>query len=105
MILIVQGTYSLTKLTYCVVEIVFYFCRSSDTGNTCSPSEISFAVKQLLMKYLPNDQLAKMACIQKSATANNNKFIRKRPEFSFATLQYMEKYNLLAPGNIKKGNS
>ncbi|KAF5270433.1 hypothetical protein FQR65_LT05621 [Abscondita terminalis] len=59
-------------------------------------NEISFAVQQLLMKYLPNEHLAKI-------TTNHNNFqkpkqtgrIKRRPEFSMATVQYMQKYNLL----------
>ncbi|XP_018328117.1 uncharacterized protein LOC108738981 isoform X2 [Agrilus planipennis] len=70
-------------------------CDSSNSSNSsCSPTEISFAVKQLLMKYMPDEQLAKVA------TENSQeKFGNRRSDFSFATLQYMQKYNLLAKEN------
>lgn len=78
-------------------------CRSADDNRKYTSSEISFAVKQLLMKYLPPEQLAKVVSTKKNeARLNNDKelvdLIRKKPEFSLATLQYMRKYNLLTSG-------
>ncbi|XP_065169566.1 uncharacterized protein [Atheta coriaria] len=68
---------------------------STDAAYT--PTQVSFAVKQLLMKYLPDDQLAKVAAKSKPKIINNNpkNLIKRRPDFSMATVQYMEKYNLL----------
>lgn len=60
------------------------------------------------MKYLPDDQLAKITYTQGAVAGNNNNnnnLIKRRPEFSIATLQYMEKYNLLASGNSRKGKT
>ncbi|KAF2904792.1 hypothetical protein ILUMI_01357 [Ignelater luminosus] len=73
-----------------------------------SPNDVSFAVKQLLMKYLPNEQLAKLAHMQTQKTASPQLaeqagLIKRRPEFSFATVQYMQKYNLLSD-NSKPNN-
>lgn len=79
----------------------FIFSSGSET-----PTEISFAVKQLLMKYLPDDQLAKVAQRQPPAPLFVNKhpaMVAGRPEFSFASVQYMKKYNLL-PSNGKLGD-
>lgn len=55
------------------------------------------------MKYLPGEQLAKVANTydNKVAIPSNNqgpKLIKQRPEFSFATLEYMKKYNLISAG-------
>ncbi|KAK9872571.1 hypothetical protein WA026_018704 [Henosepilachna vigintioctopunctata] len=71
-----------------------------------SPEQISFAVKQLLMKYLPDDQLSRLAL------QNNKNFPKKRsedkiilnsraPEFSFNTVQFMKKYDLIANDGAK----
>lgn len=83
------------------------FRTTSDTGEY-TPTEISFAVKQLLMKYLPNDHLAKVARNKNNPQEKDLQekvgLIKKRPEFSFASLQYMKKYNLLASGDSQKGN-
>ncbi|RZB41651.1 uncharacterized protein BDFB_006259 [Asbolus verrucosus] len=63
-------------------------------------SEVSFAVKQLLMKYLPDDKLTKALNKQKeqpTAHVKEKKKFKKPPgsEFSFATLQYLKKYNII----------
>ncbi|KAJ8976944.1 hypothetical protein NQ317_010140 [Molorchus minor] len=66
-----------------------------------SPTEVSFAVKQILMKYLPDDQLAKIQCKQGPGMADkakNPEVFAQRPEFSFASVEYMRKYNLI-PNN------
>lgn len=75
---------------------------SDDTeGKSYDHEDISFAVKQLLMKYLPADHLAKLAAKEKQdgGTPLTPKekigVIKNRPEFSFATVQYMKKYNLI----------
>lgn len=50
------------------------------------------------MKYLPDDHLAKVTYKQDNLTENvkkDNGFVKRHPQFSFATLQYMKKYNLL----------
>ncbi|GJQ88336.1 hypothetical protein Trydic_g3811 [Trypoxylus dichotomus] len=83
-------------------------CLNGDesTNSVYSPSEISFAVRQLLMKYLPNDQLLRLARTdmnrsKKSSDCNRTNFVaRRRPEFSFATIQYMKKYNLLTSDSM-----
>ncbi|KAK5649901.1 hypothetical protein RI129_000930 [Pyrocoelia pectoralis] len=59
-------------------------------------NDVSFAVKQLLMKYLPNEQLSKVTHNQKNyQNVKQPGNIQRRPEFSIATVQYMQKYNLL----------
>ncbi|EEZ97356.2 hypothetical protein TcasGA2_TC011176 [Tribolium castaneum] len=61
--------------------------RESD----CDQTDVSCAVQQLLMKYLPEDKLAK--AINKPRPIKDNQF--KPPlntDFSFATLQYMKKF-------------
>lgn len=74
---------------------------SNDYSSEYSPNEISFAVKQLLMKYLPDEQLAKVNSnkgkqpLSKTKPNYPTNLINRRPEFSMATVQYMEKYNLL----------
>lgn len=74
---------------------------SNDTEQFAS-NEISFAVKQLLMKYLPNEELAKITCDKKRVSPTVNKGLikenKRRPEFSFATLEYLKKYNLIENG-------
>lgn len=81
-------------------------CSSDDTGDqSYNQEDISYTVKQLLMKYLPDEYLAK---ISKRANAHQNPAmltpkekvgaIKNRPEFSFATVQYMKKYNLISNG-------
>ncbi|XP_044262091.1 uncharacterized protein LOC123009681 [Tribolium madens] len=75
--------------------------RESDLDENCDQTDVSCAVQQLLMKYLPEDKLAK--AINKPLPTKEKHF--KPPlntDFSFATLQYMKKYNLI-DGNTKKG--
>lgn len=69
-----------------------------------SPTEISYGVKQLLMKYLPDEHLAKISA--KSKTDRHKRDMHgtmdAKRDMSFASLQYMKKYNLLPPtGNFK----
>lgn len=56
------------------------------------------------MKYLPDDQLAKITENTNQPKpiieSNGNNLIKRRPEFSFATIEYMKKYNLLTSGKI-----
>lgn len=71
-----------------------------DNQKNYTSSEISFAVKQLLMKHLPPEQLAKVACVKTGSSSSGNSeemvdLVKKKPEFSFDTLQYMKKYNLI----------
>lgn len=62
-----------------------------------TPTEISFAVKQLLLKYLPDEQLAKITYKQAQSAQNAKpSVIPNRPEFSFASVEYMKKYNLIS---------
>lgn len=62
-----------------------------------SPTEISFAVKQLLLKYLPSEHLAKVTTQQhKPKEPKDVEQTDKRNKYSFATVQYLKKYNLLA---------
>lgn len=68
---------------------------SYEGENIYSPTEISFAVKQLLMKYLPSAHLAKIKNC-KDVKSQERGLVKARPEFSFATVQYMKKYNLIA---------
>ncbi|XP_022900629.2 uncharacterized protein [Onthophagus taurus] len=78
--------------------------KNTTTSDDFSESDVSFAVKQLLMKYLPDEQLAKLSNNKKQADLAENT-IKRRPEFSFATIQYMKKYNLLAlSGEVLDGN-
>ncbi|CAG9766908.1 unnamed protein product [Ceutorhynchus assimilis] len=69
-------------------------------GQSYDQDDISFAVKQLLMKYLPADHLSKLAATAKADARLTPKekvgAIKNRPEFSFATVEYMKKYNLIA---------
>ncbi|KAI4458488.1 polyserase-related [Holotrichia oblita] len=79
--------------------------NQTSNGSEYTPTEISFAVKQLLMKYLPDEQLAKLTQPtsdqpKKNLNCNRENLIRQRPEFSFATLQYMKKYNLLTSDSV-----
>lgn len=84
------------------------FQRPPEAAKNFSPTDISFAVKQLLMKYLPPEHLAKVVTAKGSGSSTTSEsseemvdLVRKRPEFSFATLQYMKKYNLIGSGNAK----
>lgn len=77
--------------------IIFSFENES---REYSPTEISYGVKQLLMKYLPDEHLAKLSNNPKEPiTQGNSKEMpnlrKAKPEFSFASLEYMKKYNLL----------
>lgn len=77
--------------------------RPPETTKNYTPTEISFAVKQLLMKYLPSEHLAKAVRTNKDSGSSASSeemvdLVKKRPEFSFATLQYMKKYNLIKTG-------
>lgn len=70
-----------------------------------SPTEISYGVKQLLMKYLPDEHLAKISAKSKSKTDRHKRdmhgIMEAKHDMSFASLQYMKKYNLLPPsGNF-----
>ncbi|KAJ8947038.1 hypothetical protein NQ318_019930 [Aromia moschata] len=76
------------------------FLNFENDSREYSPTEVSFAVKQILMKYLPDDHLTKITWKKtQSAPINANVakpgIIPSRPEFSFASVQYMKKYNLL----------
>ncbi|XP_066141941.1 SCL-interrupting locus protein homolog [Euwallacea fornicatus] len=67
---------------------------SKDSAGMCySQDDVSIAVKQLLLKYLPAEHLAKLD--QQQSSKNQQAGIKNRPEFSFATVQYMKKYNLI----------
>ncbi|XP_031335097.1 uncharacterized protein LOC116164973 isoform X2 [Photinus pyralis] len=67
-----------------------------DEPSMCNQNDVSFAVKQLLMKYLPNDQLTRVAHNKQGyQNVKQSANIKRRPEFSIATVQYMQKYNLL----------
>ncbi|KAH1012431.1 uncharacterized protein LOC109539241 [Dendroctonus ponderosae] len=71
-------------------------------GVSYNEDDVSFMVKQLLMKYLPADHLAKLAAKGPQYTQKdvpNVGVIKTRPDFSFATLQYMKKYNLISTSN------
>lgn len=71
-----------------------------------SPTEISYGVKQLLMKYLPDEHLAKVAVKPNQPESKGNGkdmhcLMERKHDFSFASLQYMKKYNLLqSSGNF-----
>lgn len=61
------------------------------------------------MKYLPPDHLAKAVTTKGSGSSSTSEsseemmdLVRKRPEFSFATLQYMKKYNLIRTDEKKQ---
>ncbi|XP_018574158.1 uncharacterized protein LOC108913155 [Anoplophora glabripennis] len=73
---------------------------SSTEGKEYTPTEISFAVKQLLLKYLPDEHLAKITYKQAQSVPFNKTtkpiFIPNKPEFSFASVEYMRKYNLIS---------
>ncbi|XP_066251175.1 uncharacterized protein [Euwallacea similis] len=75
---------------------------NNSAGMSYSQDDISFAVKQLLLKYLPAEHLAKLN--QQQLSKNQQVGIKNRPEFSFATVQYMKKYNLIGrtPQNEKE---
>ncbi|XP_019869698.2 uncharacterized protein LOC109598265 isoform X2 [Aethina tumida] len=78
---------------------------SSSQSEECNDTEISFAVKQLLMKYLPDEHLAKVTYKQTGSGPVNGgatgpALLSNRPEFSIATVQYLQKYNLI--GNKDK---
>lgn len=73
---------------------------SNNDNKDYSPTEISYGVKQLLMKYLPDEHLAKISNKQKQRKISENQrdmqnILESKPEFSIASLQYMKKYNLL----------
>lgn len=99
------------ELFFFSLLLVLYFYRPPEGTKNYSPTEISFAVKQLLMKYLPPEHLARAVQTKSSsssASENNEEIvdlIKKRPEFSFATIQYMKKYNLMGTGNVNFINS
>lgn len=63
-----------------------------------SYTEISFAVNQLLMKYMPNDQLL-------TAARKLSPEIFNRVKLSFASIQHMKKYDLLPPVALKAKKS
>jgi hypothetical protein len=73
-----------------------HFRESELDVDNCNQSEISCAVQQLLMKYLPEDKLAKAINrpVQQKPKLKE-KFKPANSEFSFATLQYMKKYNII----------
>ncbi|KAL3278682.1 hypothetical protein HHI36_016219 [Cryptolaemus montrouzieri] len=84
-----------------IEEVSNSHCSSDDSTS----EQISFAVRQLLMKYLPDDQLAKFTPENNKNTAkrrNEDKIVlnSRAPEFSFATVQFMKKYNLIAADEI-----
>lgn len=85
--------------------LILTFFSSETVGKEYNPTEISFAVKQLLLKYLPDEQLAKITYKQAQSAAFNKtgkpSIIPARPEFSFASVEYMKKYNLISNN---KGN-
>lgn len=85
--------------------ISYFFGRLTEDAKNYTSTEISFAVKQLLMKYLPPEHLAKVVCTKNSSASSGSSeemvdLVKKRPEFSFATLQYMKKYNLMRSGSF-----
>lgn len=85
----------------CQAQKSIQICRSTNLQEF-NANEISFAVKQLLMKYLPNEELAKIINNTKQVPLRNNDCLikgnKRRPELSFATMQYMRKYNLIECG-------
>lgn len=70
--------------------------QNSNAENSFDSNEISFVVKQLLLKYLPSEHLMKMTASKPNIEHKLSKKLSKNPKFSFATVQYMKKYNLLA---------
>ncbi|XP_045461381.1 MATH and LRR domain-containing protein PFE0570w-like [Harmonia axyridis] len=73
--------------------------RSKDDDTS---DQINAAVKQLLMKYLPDDQLSKLTRGENIEARNRKRSTDKivlnsrGPQFSFATVQFMKKYDLIA---------
>lgn len=73
----------------------------SNASDDDSSEQINKAVKQLLMKYLPDDQLSKLSKESDEAAnkkRNTDKIVlnSRGPQFSFATVQFMKKYDLIA---------
>ncbi|KAJ3641724.1 hypothetical protein Zmor_028206 [Zophobas morio] len=67
--------------------------RNTDIDvENCTESEVSYAVQQLLMKYLPSEKLPNVSNKPKLPTL---KLKPSNKEMSFATLQYLKKYNLI----------
>lgn len=98
------------KTTSASLNLFFSSSSEESAGVSYTQDDVSFAVKQLLMKYLPSDHLAKLASKKEHnkdaldlTPKQNIGAIKSRPEFSFATVQYMKKYNLIA--NSQKGNN
>lgn len=94
----------------CLIFTKYFFSSSEKSaGVSYTQDDVSFAVKQLLMKYLPSDHLAKLASKKENKDEldlipkQNIGAIKSRPEFSFASVQYMKKYNLIA--NSQKGKN
>lgn len=94
--------------TLCIYVTNIIFSPENDSREY-SPTEISHGVKQLLMKYLPDEHLARVSVKPKQQKytdrdQRNGDIYGKREEkhnFSFASLQYMKKYNLLpSSGNF-----
>lgn len=94
---------------YTCNSITCIIFRPENDNREYSPTEISHGVKQLLMKYLPDEHLARISAKPKHQKCmdrdqkNEDIYDRKeaKPDFSIASLQYMKKYNLLPSGNFK----
>lgn len=91
-------------ILYSIIRQTFIFLIndnfSPENDREYSPTEISYGVKQLLMKYLPDEHLAKVTNKPKQPKIDDHHReiqdgMGVRPGFSFASIQYMKKYNLL----------
>ncbi|XP_044761460.1 uncharacterized protein LOC123318786 [Coccinella septempunctata] len=76
---------------------------SSSSSNLVDDAseQINSAVKQLLMKYLPDEQLARFGrdnngAVNKKRSTDKIVLNSRAPQFSFATVQFMKKYDLIA---------
>ncbi|GLV43922.1 hypothetical protein CBL_12782 [Carabus blaptoides fortunei] len=75
------------------------FVQANGTDGPLKPNDISFAVKQLLMKYLPDDGL--MNAVNKNTHETHNhqqqqqQQQRKPTDVSVATFKYTQQYNVV----------
>lgn len=97
----------LKKIGISLESVSHHFnCSETGTDFNVQRDDLHYIIKQLLMKYLPNEFLNK-------ALEKNNKQIKlhsdkkqipdsRSPQFSFATVEFMKKYNLISNGNARE---
>lgn len=80
---------------------LFTFRGSEIETDSYDKEDVSFAVQQLLMKYLPDDKLTQALMKKRDKPPNPVVRNKKSTELSFETLQYLKKYNIINEKNKK----